>query len=48
MTLTPNPLASIFHVPGFSAGRDFAGAFNIMLKALVDRPDLLQVAVNES
>jgi putative transposase len=29
-------------------GRDFVGAFNIMLKALVDMPDLLKVAVNES
>jgi putative transposase len=29
-------------------GRDQAGAFNIMLKALVDMPDLLRVAVNES
>jgi len=29
-------------------GRDYVGAFNIMLKALVDMPDLLQVAVNES
>jgi putative transposase len=29
-------------------GRDQVGAFNILLKALVDMPDLLQVAVNES
>jgi putative transposase len=29
-------------------GRDYVGAFNIMLKALVDMPDLLRVAVNES
>ena len=33
---------------GSWADRDLVGAFNIMLKALVDTPELLKLAVNES